>query len=154
MKIYGPHYDRSNDVWKIRWKNPDTGKMRSKSSRKKEVIEAIKAEMQGPVAPAVVGEIPPYDQTASWWNERAGALAEQLLQALGSGDEERIEGLCRASRAWSGLATSARRFVDQVELEKRVESAETYIDEIRQARKHGTGTQGAMERIQPLDGSN
>lgn len=154
MKIYGPGYDKTNDVWKIRWKDPDTGKMRSKSSRKKEVIEAIKAEMAGPVAPAVAGDIPPYDQTASWWNERAGALAEQLLQALGSNDEERIEAMCRASRAWSGLATAARRYVDQVDLEKRLEVAEAYIEEIRRARKHGTGTQGTMKRIQPIDGSN
>lgn len=154
MKVHGPYFDKSNQVWRIRWKDPDTGKTCSKSSRQKKVIEEIKLELQGPVEPAQVVDVPPYDQTSSWWDKRCGELAEQLLQSLGSGDEAKVETACRAARAWAGLATAANRFVDQTDIENQVKELEAFVNEIRTARKHGTGTQGNLERIQPPDGSN
>lgn len=143
MQVKGPYHDKSTGAWRIRWRD-ENGKLVQKSSIDKSKIEALKRELTGstPTSPATLPEIPAYNSTAAWWDRRGGELATLLLQAVASGDEGRIDLATKATRAWAPLAHAGHRFLDRVDLERQVAEMQGYIEEIRQARKHGTGTQG------------
>jgi len=87
------------------------------------------------------------DGTRAWCAEALDKVARRIL-----GDPNDDQ-LIKVGRALSQLFASRERLIDKTEMEKRVEAAEAFIEEIRQARKHGTGSQGSRERIGAGDSS-
>jgi len=143
-RIQGP-YSHKTMGWRVlltRGDDQSTIYFKTKTAAQEEIRKARLKIGRGKPIP----HRPP-DGSRAWCAEALDKVARRIL-----GDPNDDQ-LIKVGRALSQLFASRERLIDKTEMEKRVEAAEAFIEEIRQARKHGTGSQGSRERIGAGDSS-
>lgn len=148
-----PQYDRSRDLWTIRWRDEQGIRRAETALPTKEAAQEYRRNLLGqpatggvhvpkrtrrtrPAAPPTA----PADGvgTAGWWQGLHTYLAVELIKATTARDEAAVELLGKASRAFATLAQSNAQHHDLAAVEAELEKLRSWQAGLSSAATHGT----------------